>query len=132
MEEELKPESIFTVSADPEMRLKSLRIEAHNAILENRRMEAMLKRAGSHPILRVRTFGRGTCTKLGLVVRETPKFYVYAGHAEIFDKPIESFEQKRILKTNAHIEACKWCRDHPNQMSLKQYSEVLDEEGRLI
>ena len=55
----------------------------------------------------------GPCIKLGIVMRETANFFVYAVDAHRMDGDIESFKKKRVRKNNVHVEACVRCKDHP-------------------
>lgn len=105
-------ESVYTVSADPDRAKETRRIDEHNATIHKKHIQKYFDRANGKPLVRKMSFN-GACSYKGILLRETSKFYVYAEEAHWSDNPIEDFPQKRILKSNVHLEPCKSCSDHP-------------------
>jgi hypothetical protein len=102
----------FTVCADPAKFEEQEKIDESWKNAVKRRNEEYLKRAGSRPIVR-KSYSNGPCIFQGILIRETPKFYVFAVNAHARDGLLESFPQQKLSKDNAHIEPCKRCTDHP-------------------
>ena len=103
--------STYTVVADPKRRAAAKRIRENNARLNLRQVESILEKAAGTPIIRESNFC-GPCRWLGLLVREAPKFYVYAERC-LDPEQISVAKQKRISKWKVHLTTCKGCEDHP-------------------
>lgn len=103
--------SSYTVVADPKRWAESQRIREECTRLNWKRVEAIVEKAAGIPILRESSFC-GPCIWLGLLVRETDKFYVFAERCLDPEKMADA-KQKRISKWKVHLTTCKGCEDHP-------------------
>jgi len=103
--------STYTVVADPKRWAESQRIREHNSRLQRERGNAILEKAAGIPILRETNFC-GPCIWLGLLIRETEKFYVFAERCLDPDK-MANAKQRRISKSKVHLSCCLRCKDHP-------------------
>ncbi|MEZ6136987.1 MAG: hypothetical protein R3C53_18995 [Pirellulaceae bacterium] len=103
--------SAYTVVADPERAREAKRHREQAIGIFQKRIRSQLEAAAGVPIVRIGNFC-GSCIWLGLLVRETAKFYVYADGCRDA-KTINDHPTKRILKSSVHLKPCKGCKDHP-------------------
>lgn len=102
----------YTVKALPERAAEAQRVYEQIRAIMHQTHKRYHENANGRPIVR-KSFSGYPCLFKGVLIRETPQYYIYAENYHREGGDIANCKQFRIHKNNAHLEPCKSCTDHP-------------------